>query len=186
MPFEFQPLAIPGLVLVQPKVFPDERGFFLEVYQFQDFFAAGIRKPFVQANHSLSRQGTLRGLHYQKRPLAQAKLVRVLKGEIYDVAVDLRKGSPWYGQHVALTLTAGQRQMFYIPEGFAHGFLTISAEAEVEYFCSEVYSPANERGVLFSDPDLGIRWPLKDPAVSVKDGAFPSLKNADHNFIYEK
>jgi dTDP-4-dehydrorhamnose 3,5-epimerase len=186
MSFEFQQLAIPDLLLVRPKVFTDERGFFKEIYQFSEFFAAGMRRPFLQANHSLSKKNILRGLHYQKRPFAQAKLVRVLRGEIFDVAVDLRKNSPWYAQHVTLTLKADDHQMFFIPEGFAHGFLTMSEEAEVEYFCSDIYSPENERGIVFNDPSLGIAWPLKNPIVSKKDSLYPHLASADHHFIYEK
>ena len=186
MSFEFQPLEIPDLVVLRPKVFNDERGFFKEIYKFSEFFAAGIRKPFLQANHSLSKRNTLRGLHYQKKPFAQAKLVRVLRGEIFDVAVDIRKGSLFYGKYFSLTLSAESHQMLFIPEGFAHGFLTISEEAEVEYLCSEVYSPEHERGIVFNDPILNIPWPLTTPVVSKKDSLYPSLERVDNNFIYEK
>jgi len=186
MPFDFHALEIPDVRLITPKVFTDERGFFKEVYKFSDFFAAGIRTPFLQVNHSLSHENTLRGLHYQKKPLAQAKLVRVLKGEIFDVAVDIRRGSPFYGKHVSVRLSAENHQMLFIPIGFAHGFLTLSKEAEVEYLSSDAYSLENERGILYSDPALNINWPLKNPFVSPRDGLYPRLADADHNFVYEK
>jgi len=186
MPFEFQELDIPDVLLLHPKVFVDERGFFKEVYKSSDFFAAGIRKPFCQINHSLSKENTLRGLHYQKKPFAQAKLVRVLKGEIFDVAVDIRQGSPFYGKHVSVTLSAENHKMLFIPVGFAHGFLTLSAEAEVEYLSSDVYAPEHERGIVYNDPALNISWPLKNPVVSKKDSNSPILQQADNNFVYEK
>jgi dTDP-4-dehydrorhamnose 3,5-epimerase len=185
MPCECQALEIPGLLLLKPKVFSDERGFFKEIFHFSEFFAMGIRKPFLQANHSLSKKNTLRGLHYQQSPFAQAKLVRVLKGEIFDVVVDLRKNSPFYAKHFSLVLRADEHQMLFIPEGFAHGFLTLSDEAEVEYFCSQVYSPIHERGIIFNDAVLGIKWPTTNPILSKKDSIYPALKNAEHHFVYE-
>jgi len=186
MPFEFKKLDIPDVMLLTPKVFEDERGFFKEVYKSSDFFAAGIRKPFCQINHSLSKENTLRGLHYQRNPFAQAKLVRVLRGEIFDVAVDIRQGSPFYGKHVSMMLSAENHKMLFIPEGFAHGFLTLSAEAEVEYFSSDVYAPEHDRGIAYNDPALNIAWPLRNPVVSQKDANAPMLCEADNNFIYEK
>ncbi len=186
MPFDFQSFDIPGLLLVTPRVYSDDRGFFKEIYKFSEFFAAGIQKPFVQANHSLSKKNTLRGLHYQKKPFAQAKLVRVLRGEIFDVAVDIRRGSPFYGKYVSVSLSADRAKMFFIPEGFAHGFLTLSEEAEVEYLCSEVYSPQHEQGIMFNDPTLNISWPLKTPILSKKDSLYPAFKHADNHFIFAK
>ena len=186
MPFNVQSLEIPGLLLLTPKIFNDERGFFKETYKFSEFFGFGIRQPFLQANHSLSKKNTLRGLHYQQRPFAQAKLVRVLRGSIFDVALDIRQGSPFYGKHVSVSLSAENHQMLFVPEGFAHGFLATSDEAEVEYFCSAIYSPQHERGILFNDPALAIAWPTTSPILSPKDKLYPTLKNADNNFVYQK
>lgn len=186
MPFEFKKLEIPGVVLVRPAFIKDERGFFAEIYKYPDFQALGIQNPFLQMNHSLSAKNVLRGLHYQKDPFAQSKFIRVLQGKIFDVAVDIRRGSPFFGKAITVTLDADKREMLFIPEGFAHGFLTLSDEAEVEYLCSNVYSPQNERGLFFGDPALGIKWPAKDPIVSAKDRTHPFLKDIDNNFVYGK
>lgn len=185
MPFEFHAQRIPDVVLVTPKVFRDERGFFAEVYKYPDFEKAGLKKPFRQVNHSKSQRGVLRGLHYQKNPTAQAKMVRVIAGEVFDVAVDLRKGSPWFGQWVGVTLEAKEMKMLYIPEGFAHGFCVTSETAEVVYYTTDVYSPSDERGVAWDDPKLNISWPVLDPLVSAKDLQFPGLDAIDANFRYE-
>lgn len=185
MPFTFQPLAIPEIVLIEPKVFTDDRGFFLETFRQSAFAEAGMTETFVQMNHSHSTAGVLRGLHYQKHPAAQAKLVMALAGEIFDVAVDLRRGSPNYGKWVGAQLTADNHRLLYIPPGFAHGFCVLSAEADIVYLVSQDYAPAYDRGVRWNDPDIGIAWPLSSPQLSPKDASQPRLRDADHNFVYE-
>ncbi len=167
---------IQGLVRIQPRVFQDERGFFLESYNQRDYHEAGIPHEFVQDNHSKSARWTLRGLHYQARQ-PQAKLVRAIKGEIFDVAVDIRPGSPTFGQWRAEILSEHNHYHFFVPEGFAHGFLVLSETAEVLYKCSHFYSPPDDRGILWSDPQINIDWPLEgQPILSKKDRAQPLLK----------
>ncbi|MCD6319804.1 MAG: dTDP-4-dehydrorhamnose 3,5-epimerase [Candidatus Desulfofervidaceae bacterium] len=185
MPFNFIPLELPGVILIEPKVFSDERGFFMEVYKSKDFATFGITDQFVQDNHSCSAKGVLRGLHYQKHPMAQTKLVRCIKGAIFDVAVDIRKGSPTYGKWVGVTLSADNKKMLYIPVGFAHGFFTLEDETEVIYKVSNFYSPENECGIIWNDPQIGIRWPSLNPILSERDKKWPLLANADNNFIFE-
>ncbi|ARE42537.1 dTDP-4-dehydrorhamnose 3,5-epimerase (plasmid) [Rhodovulum sp. P5] len=178
-------LAIPEVKLITPRKFGDSRGFFSEVYNKRSFAAAGIEIDFVQDNHSLSGTvGTVRGLHYQSPPFAQDKLVRVLKGAIFDVAVDLRKGSPTYGQHVAATLTAEDWTQILVPIGFAHGFMTLEPDTEVVYKVSNYYAPDNDHGILWDDPALGIDWPLKgiDFEVSDKDRVQPKLADITSPF----
>ena len=182
----FERLRIPEVVLVEPKVSSDERGFFMEAYKHSEFAAFGIAKPFVQDNHSRSTRGVLRGLHYQNPPMAQAKLVRVVVGEIFDVAVDIRRDSPTYGQWVAQNLSAASKRMLYIPEGFAHGFCALSEEAEVVYKVTAEYSPQHEAGVVWNDPEIGIEWPVRQPIVSAKDACFPPLKSAVNQFVFER
>jgi dTDP-4-dehydrorhamnose 3,5-epimerase len=184
MPFEFRRLAIPDIILIIPKVFGDARGFFLEFYKHSEFSHAGIREHFVQDNHSKSVKGVLRGLHYQKNPDAQGKLVRCLSGKIYDVAVDIRKGSPSFGKWVDAELTGENNHMFYVPPGFAHGFMVLSESAEVLYKCTAEYAPASDRGIIWDDPDIGIRWPLPDPILSEKDKVHPPLRSIDNNFTF--
>jgi dTDP-4-dehydrorhamnose 3,5-epimerase len=184
MPFEFKQLAIPEVVIVVPKVFGDARGFFLEFYKHSEFAQAGIREHFVQDNHSKSLKGVLRGLHYQKHPHAQGKLVRCLTGRIFDVAVDIRKGSPSFGKWVGVELTAENNSMLYVPPGFAHGFLVLSDSAEVLYKCTAEYASADDRGIIWNDPDIGIQWPLSDPVLSEKDKVHPPLRSADNNFTF--
>lgn len=150
---------IADLKIITPAVFADSRGYFMESYHQKDFAAAGIDQVFVQDNQSSSVKGVLRGLHFQIQ-YAQAKLVRVIKGEVYDVAVDLRKDSPTFGKWHGVTLSAENRKQFFIPQGFAHGFLVLSEEAEFAYKCSDFYHPGDEGGVIFDDPDLGIAWPV--------------------------
>jgi dTDP-4-dehydrorhamnose 3,5-epimerase len=165
---------IPGVVVIEPDVHTDGRGFFLETYHADRYRAHGIDGPFVQDNHSRSGQGTLRGLHLQlNRP--QAKLVRVIEGEIYDVAVDVRRGSPTFGRFVAVTLTADNFKQCYIPPGFAHGFCVVSPTAQVEYKCTDLYDPASEIGIAWNDPALAIPWPVKDPILSARDARHPRL-----------
>jgi dTDP-4-dehydrorhamnose 3,5-epimerase len=182
MPFRFQRLEIPDVTLIVPKVHSDPRGFFVETYKKSEFFENDIKEKFVQDNWSRSSQGTLRGLHFQKQPKAQAKLVMVLKGEVFDVAVDIRKGSPTFGQWVGLTLTEKKVQMLYIPAGFAHGFCVLSDEADFVYKVSNEYSIELDSGIFWNDPEIGIDWPISDPLLSEKDMTFPLLKDADLDF----
>jgi len=182
MPFKFEPLEIPGPVLITPRVFKDGRGFFLEAYQLSAFAEAGIKKTFVQDNQSVSAKGVIRGLHYQKPPAAQAKLVHCLKGRIFDVAVDIRKNSPTFGKWAGRELDGETHRMLYVPEGFAHGFSVLSEAAEVLYKVTREYSPENDRGVLWNDSDLAIDWKITSPLVSEKDAALPPLKNCAADF----
>jgi dTDP-4-dehydrorhamnose 3,5-epimerase len=184
MPFDFRSLRLAGVVLIEPRVFEDGRGRFLETYKHSDFAAAGIVEHFVQDNTSVSAAGVLRGLHYQKQPKAQGKLVRCVKGRILDVAVDIRKGSPTYGSWLMEELSEENNRMLYLPPGFAHGFLTMSAGAEVLYKCTDEYAPALDRGVIWNDPDVGIAWPVREPLLSGKDAALPALRDADNDFRY--
>ncbi|MBW9223433.1 dTDP-4-dehydrorhamnose 3,5-epimerase [Methanothermococcus sp. SCGC AD-155-E23] len=176
MPFEFRRLEIPDVVLIKPKVFGDERGFFMETYKKSDFERAGIKGEFVQDNHSKSRYGVLRGLHYQKGPYTQAKIVRCIKGVIYDVAVDLRKNSPTFGKYIGVILSEYNKYMLYVPRGFAHGFLVLSGEAEVVYKVDNEYAPDYEGGLIWKDPDVNIPWPIEDPILSEKDQKWPTLR----------
>jgi dTDP-4-dehydrorhamnose 3,5-epimerase len=182
MPFEFSTLAVPGPVLIRPQSFGDSRGFFLELYKHSDFVKNGIAEHFVQDNCSKSSKGVLRGLHYQKNPSSQGKLVFCLKGSIYDVAVDIRKGSPLFGKWVGVELSEENRLMLYVPEGFAHGFQVLSDTAEVMYKCTAEYAPALDRGIIWNDPDIAVSWPLTGPVLSSKDTAHPRLRDADINF----
>lgn len=184
MPFDFAPLTLPGLVHVKPKVLGDDRGFFLELYKQSEFARNGIADRLVQDNYSMSSRGVLRGLHYQKSPKAQGKLVTCVRGLIYDVAVDLRKGSPGFGNWAGVELSGENRHMLYIPPGFAHGFQVLSETAEVMYKCTEEYSAADDRGIVWNDPDIGIAWPLKAPILSDKDKTHPRLRDADNNFTF--
>jgi dTDP-4-dehydrorhamnose 3,5-epimerase len=168
------PTALDGVVIVEPKVFGDERGFFLETYQCERYTSAGIPAIFVQDNMSRSVAGTLRGLHYQY-PRGQAKLVQVLRGEIYDVAVDIRRGSPTFGNWVGVNLSAENHRQLFIPEGFAHGFCVLSESALFMYKCSDYYLPENEGGVQWNDPQLNIHWPVTDPVLSERDRGLPAL-----------
>ena len=179
--FEKQETGIEGLYVIKPTVFEDSRGFFMETYQKQDFVAIGITQEFVQDNQSKSSKGVLRGLHFQKE-YAQSKLVRVIKGAVYDVAVDLRKDSKTYGKYYGVTLTEENKLQFFIPKGFAHGFLVLSEEAEFTYKCDDYYHPGDEGGLLWNDPTIGIQWPLdqiggvENIIQSDKDKKWPTLK----------
>ncbi len=174
--FTFTKTEIEGVFIIEPKVFGDERGYFMETYNKVDFHKAGITCEFVQDNQSKSRKGVLRGLHFQKQ-FPQAKLVRVTKGEVYDVAVDLRKDSPTYGKYVGVILSAEKKNMFFIPRGFAHGFLVLSEEAEFTYKCDEFYHPEDEGGIRWDDSTIGIKWPDVgvELCLSEKDGNFERL-----------
>ncbi len=171
---KFVPTRLPGVLLVEPPVFRDERGFFLECYHADKYRQGGIALPFVQDNHSRSARGTLRGLHAQWRK-PQGKLVRVLSGEIWDVAVDVRRGSPTFAQWVGVALDAESHRQIWVPPGFVHGFCVLSEFAEVEYKCTDVYDPGGELGVAWNDPEIGIEWPIAEPTLSAKDQAAPSL-----------
>ena len=184
MPFEFVSLEIPGLKLIKPLLFGDDRGSFLELYKHSDFSKAGIREHFVQDNYSKSIKGVLRGLHYQKNPKAQGKLVLCIKGRIYDVAVDIRKGSPSYKKWTGVELTEENKYLLYMPPGFAHGFQVMSETAEVMYKCTEEYCPENDRGIIWNDPGIRVVWPLEDPLLSEKDKMHPQLRDADNNFEF--
>jgi dTDP-4-dehydrorhamnose 3,5-epimerase len=171
------PLELPGLLLVEPKVFGDDRGFFMELYHAKRYSDAGISGPFVQDNYSRSARGTLRGLHFQE-PQAQGKLVQVLAGAVYDVAVDVRRGSPAFGKWAAVELSAENRRQLWIPPGFAHGFCVVSESADFHYKCTTLYAPETERAIAWNDPDLAIPWPVREPVLSAKDAWAPRLKDA--------
>ncbi len=175
MPFEFQKTDLEGLVIIQPKIFPDERGEFAEMYKYSDFVAAGIADRFVQTNYSKSMKGVLRGMHYQLAPMAQAKLVRVTAGSVFDVAIDIRKDSPTYGKWVGETLTSELKNMLYIPEGFAHGFCALEDDTLMVYNCSREYSPEHERGIIWNDPSIAIAWPISDPVLADRDASYSVL-----------
>ena len=177
------PAKIPEVIIIEPKIFEDERGFFFESYQKEHFTRAGIPFDFVQDNHSRSGQGTLRGLHYQIQQ-AQGKLLRVVYGEIFDVAVDIRKSSTTFGEWVGNYLSASNKQMLWVPPGFAHGFYVTSPEAEVLYKATDYYTPKWERTIAWDDPDINIEWPINNsiPILSVKDQAGTPLKEAE---VYE-
>lgn len=179
MSLQVETTPIEGLLLLRPRVFRDARGFFVESWNREAFARAGIDTEFAQDNHSRSAKGTLRGLHFQTRP-GQAKLVRCTRGRIFDVAVDIRPGSPTFGRHHAVELTPDDFAMFYIPVGFAHGFLVLSDTAEVQYKCSAVYNAETEAGLAWDDPDLGIPWPLAEiggtPLLSERDRGNPSFR----------
>ncbi|MBW2067094.1 MAG: dTDP-4-dehydrorhamnose 3,5-epimerase [Deltaproteobacteria bacterium] len=168
---------LPDVLIIEPVIFEDQRGFFTEMYHREKFFQAGIRESFVQDNLSRSRKGTIRGLHYQViRP--QAKIVWVLSGEVFDVAVDLRRSSPTFGKWTGTVLSDKNRKGLYIPPKFAHGFCVLSDEAYFYYKCSDFYSPSHERCIRWNDPDLAIEWPIQDPMLSEKDANAPLLKDA--------
>lgn len=178
---EFLRSTIPDVILIKPDVFGDERGYFLETYQEEKYRQGGIEASFVQDNQSGSRHGTLRGLHYQLRQ-TQGKLVRVISGEIYDVAVDLRRSSPTFGQWAAFTLSAENRHSLWVPSGFAHGFYVVSDWAEIAYKATDFYAPQWERSLLWNDPTLGIPWPIPSgecPILSAKDAVGSSLANIE-------
>ncbi|MEJ5199675.1 MAG: dTDP-4-dehydrorhamnose 3,5-epimerase [Anaerolineae bacterium] len=179
--------ALPGVLIITPRVFVDARGFFYESYNQEAFRRHGIETVFVQDNHSKSVKGTLRGLHFQLPPAAQVKLVRVVRGAIWDVAVDIRRGSPTFGQWVAVELSADNYRQMYVPIGFAHGFCVLSDEAEVLYKTSHVYDPARERSIVWNDPALGIAWPIGEPLLSARDRAAGTLADylAETPFEYE-
>jgi dTDP-4-dehydrorhamnose 3,5-epimerase len=186
MPFKFTPMqTLPDVLLIEPKAFGDDRGWFMETYKRSEFEAHGIGVEFRQDNHSRSAaKGVLRGLHYQKDPAAQGKLVRCVVGAIYDVAVDIRNGSPTYGRWVAAKLSAEERNMLWVPAGFAHGFCTLTDVSEVVYKTTAEYSAPHDRGIRWNDPAIGVAWPVKSPVLSDKDAKAPLLAEADNNFVW--
>jgi dTDP-4-dehydrorhamnose 3,5-epimerase len=171
-----------GVVIVKPRVFGDERGFFMETYNQQRFESVSLPSNFVQDNHSRSSKGVLRGLHYQF-PQWQGKLVRVLSGAIFDVAVDIRSDSRTFGKWYGLELSDENRLQLYAPPGFAHGFATLSDTADVEYKCTSLYKPEDDAGIVWNDPEIGIEWPISDPLVSEKDAAAPRLSQINHSSL---
>jgi dTDP-4-dehydrorhamnose 3,5-epimerase len=170
----FLETALNGVVLIELDVFPDPRGFFLEICHAKKYAEGGILEPFVQANFSRSSRGALRGLHYQLAH-AQGKLVTVVEGTIFDVAVDIRRGSPTFGKHVGVELSVENKRQLYIPPGFAHGFCALSETVGVIYNCTDFYSPKDERGIIWNDPAIAISWPIAQPLLSPKDTAYKSL-----------
>lgn len=183
---KFTPTILEGVLIVEPAVFGDHRGWFMETFSEAHFQEQGLHLKFVQDNQSFSAtKGTLRGLHYQIHPKAQTKLVRCTKGAIFDVAVDIRRGSPSYGKWFGIELSADNKKQLLIPKGFAHGFMTITDDVEVQYKCDELYAPECDGGILWNDPEIGIQWPLHiQPVLSVKDEKAPLLKESKHNFVY--
>lgn len=177
MPFHFIKSDIADCIIVEPRSFGDSRGFFMESYKKSEFAANGINVDFRQDNHSFSTKNVLRGLHYQKSPAAQAKLVRVIKGAVWDVAVDIRKSSPTYRKWISVELSEQNNRMFFIPEGFAHGFLALTDEVHLMYKCSNEYAPECDAGIIWNDPELGIKWPVETPLLSDKDARLPLLKD---------
>lgn len=184
MPFNFLPTRIAEVLVIEPRVFADDRGFFMETYKRSEFATHGIVEQFVQCNQSRSARGILRGLHFQMQPKAQGKLVRAVAGAIFDVAVDLRKGAPTYGQWVGVELSAANNKMLYAPAGFAHGFCVVSAEADIVYMTTDEYAPALESGIAWNDPDLNITWPVTTPRLSERDQKWPRLRNAEAGFVF--
>jgi dTDP-4-dehydrorhamnose 3,5-epimerase len=184
---QIEKTSLPGVLLITPRVFTDPRGFFFESYNQQKFRANGIDTVFVQDNHSKSARGTLRGLHFQLPPAAQVKLVRVVRGAIWDVVVDIRVGSPTFGQWFGVELSAENFRQIYIPIGFAHGFCVLSDEAEVLYKTSDFYSPSHERGIIWNDPALNVGWPVTEPLLSQRDQCAGSLADylAGTPLVYE-
>lgn len=178
--------AIPDLVEIEPTVFGDSRGYFFVPHHHLDFVNNGLDLNFVQDNESMSSKGVLRGLHFQKPPYAQGKLVRVVSGAVMDVAVDIRKGSPTYGQHHSVILTGENKKMFWVPEGFAHGFITLEDNTVFSYKCTNYYHPESEGSVLWNDKDLNIDWGIKDPKLSEKDEIAPTFKELQTEFVFNE
>lgn len=173
-----------GLLVIEPRVFSDDRGFFMETYSRDRYREVGVDAEFVQDNLSVSKKGVVRGLHYQAPPLAQGKLVSVVRGRVMDVAVDIRFGSPTFGRHVTVELSAENHKQFWIPAGFAHGFIALEDDAIFSYKCTNVYSQDHDRGVLWNDPMIGVDWGVSNPIVSEKDRAHPLLADIAQEFTF--
>lgn len=176
------PTELPGVTIFEPRIFGDARGFFVETWSQSRYGEAGLRATFVQDNVSLSSRGVLRGLHFQN-PKTQGKLVTVLMGEVYDVAIDVRVGSPNFGRWVGVTLSGENKRQLFVPAGFAHGFCVTSEQALFLYKCTDSYAPEAEKGILWSDPDLGIPWPIETPTLSAKDMAYVPLRDVDRSTL---
>lgn len=187
--FKFSKTNISGVLLIELRAFQDERGFFMECYSTRDFEAHGLPETFVQDNHSQSKKGVLRGLHYQLNPSPMGKLVRCIKGRIFDVGVDVRKGSPTFGRWYGEILSGENHKMIYFPPGFAHGFLALEDDTHVYYKCTGLYSKESERAIIWNDPEVGIKWPLDEVGgkaiLSDRDKVHPGLKNAETNHVYK-
>lgn len=183
MSFEFERTFLPDIIVVKPKVFYDERGFFLESFRKEEFEKNGINFDFVQDNISFSKKGVIRGLHYQLHPRAQGKLVKCIKGKILDVAVDIRINSPFYKKFVAIELSTDNNFMLFIPPGFAHGFLALE-DSFVLYKTTDYYSKEHDTGIIYNDKEINIKWPIDSPILSEKDRKLPPLKEAKNNFYY--
>lgn len=181
---EVSSFDIKGPLLIKPRVFYDERGYFFESYNESSFHTAGLSEHFVQDNQSCSRKNVLRGLHFQRPPFAQGKLVRVLAGRVLDVAVDIRLNSPTYGQHLKVELSAENQLLFWIPPGFAHGFISLEEDTIFLYKCTNVYDKNSEGGILWNDPSLNIDWGISDPIVSSKDQELPVFDQIESKFVY--
>ncbi len=177
---------LPGLLIIEPDVFRDERGYFCETYNQEKLSQLGFNQTFVQDNESMSSKGVLRGIHFQKPPFAQAKLVRVIKGSVIDFAVDLRKGSPTYGKYKAVELDSETKRMLYLPEGFGHAFVSLEDNTIFSYKCSNFYNKESESGILWSDEDLNIDWKIDNPILSDKDKILGKLKDFDSPFTFEE
>ena len=177
MPFTFEKTTLDGLFVIKPKVFGDDRGFFMETFEKNDFESEGVKMELVQINHSRSVVGVLRGLHFQNPPHVQAKLVRCLRGEILDVAVDIRPSSASFAKHFSVNLSDLNKSVLYVPRGFAHGFVVLSDIAEIEYAVDNPYAPDHEGGIIWNDPELAIRWPIERPILSEKDKKLPALRD---------
>lgn len=175
--------AIPGVCIIEPQVFGDHRGWFMETWSVKNMEELGIKAGFVQDNQSYTAaRGTIRGIHYQQNPYAQAKLVRVVRGAVMDVAVDLRRGSPHYKKWVSVELSAENKKQFFIPQGFGHGFVTLTDDVEFVYKCDNLYNKECDRGILYNDPSIGIEWGVENPILSEKDMKSPLLSQSDCNF----
>lgn len=185
MPFQFVETPIPDLMMVMPRVFADDRGFFMESYKASDFISTGIKEQFVQDNHSRSQKNVIRGLHFQRSPHRQGKLVRCISGTVWDVAVDLRRNSSTYGKWYGIELSDENKTMLYLPPGFAHGFAVLSETAEFVYKVTAEYAPESDGGIAWNDPTLGIQWPIapEDALVSEKDNQLPTLKELEEPYL---
>lgn len=186
--FKFHKTPIEGVLVIEPKAFDDNRGFFMEYYNKEAFAEIGFEDIFVQANHSSSKKGVVRGMHYQLNPYPMGKLVKVVKGRIFDAGIDIRKGSPTFGKWHGEILSEENRKMLYFPPGFAHGFLSLADGTEVLYLSTGIYNQQSERAILWNDPVVGIKWPLSEAGkiiVSEKDGKHPGIKNVETNFTFQ-
>lgn len=185
MPFEFFPTKLTGVIEIQPRLFIDDRGEFAELFQSSAFGRNQLDISLKQINYSKSKKNVLRGLHYQLPPKSQGKLVHVMSGSGFDVAVDIRKDSPTYGTWIGATLSAEQKNMLYIPPGFAHGFCSLEDDTVLVYYCTDEYSPDHERGIIWNDSNINITWPIANPILADRDASYPTLEQAENTFVVE-